>query len=126
MYIAPAPGWASWVVFVDAAVVLVAALAGLLTAQRRRNGGAVGSDGAAAAVSVALIAWFAVALALGNAHVFRSNLHGVPWIGLGVGLPIVVGFLVYAAEPSVRRAVHAIPQPWLLVAQFPRIVGGLF
>ncbi len=126
MHIAPAPGWASWVVFVDAAVVLVAAMAGLLAAQRRRNGGVVVSEGAAAAISVALIAWFAIALALGNAHVFRSNLHGVPWIGFGVGLPIVVGLLVYAAQPSVRRAVQAIPQPWLLLAQAPRIVGGLF
>jgi len=119
-----APGWASLVVSVDGAVVVGAAILGVVMARRRQQApGGTGRGGLAAAV---LVGWLGIVLALGSAHVFQSRSRGIPWIALGVGAPIVVGFVTFSLFPQVRRIVESIPQAWLLAVQWPRLVGATF
>jgi hypothetical protein len=72
------------------------------------------------------VAWLGIVLVLGGAHVFQSRSDGVPWIALRVAAPIVVGFVTFSLSSQVRRIVESIPQPWLLAAQWPRLVGAAF
>ena len=119
-----APGWASLVVYVDGAVVVGAAVLAVVGARRTQGGpGGANRGGLAAA---ALVGWLGIVLALGSAHAFQSRSQGVPWIALGVGAPIVVGFVAFFLSPQVRRIVESIPQAWLLAAQWPRLVGAAF
>ena len=119
-----APGWASLVVYVDGAVVVGAAVLAVVGARRRQGGpGGANRGGLAAA---ALVGWLGIVLALGSAHVFQSRSQGIPWIALGVGAPIVVGFVAFFLSAQVRRIVDSIPQPWLLAMQWPRLVGATF
>jgi len=119
-----APAWASLVVYVDVAVVLGAAVTALLATGRKQ--GTPGRASGGVWVAAALVAWLGIVLALNSAHVFQARSHGVPWIGLGVGAPIVVGFVAFSLSRGLRRSVASIPQPWLLAAQFPRLVGAIF
>jgi hypothetical protein len=124
MHAPVAPGWASLVVYVDAAVVIGAAVLAVVVARRRQ--GAPGGANRAGLAAAALVGWLGIVLALGSAHAFQPRSQGVPWIGLGVGAPIVVGFVTVFLFPQVRRVVESIPQAWLLAAQWPRLVGATF
>jgi hypothetical protein len=119
-----APGWASRVVYVDVAVVVGAAVLAMVVAQRRQ--GAPGATNPAGLAAAALVGWLGIVLALGSAHAFLARSQGIPWIALGVGAPIVVGFFAFFLSPLVRRIVDSIPQAWLLAVQFPRLVGAIF
>ena len=119
-----APGWASVVVYVDGAVVVAGAVVGLVAARRRQ--GAPGGANRGGLAAAALVGWLGIVLALGSAHVFQSRSQGIPWIALGVGAPIVVGFVAFFLSPQVRRIVDSIPPAWLLAVQFPRLVGATF
>src|SRR5438309_5955871 len=119
-----APGWASLVVYVDVAVVVGAAVVAVVAARRRQGAPAGASLGGLAAA--VLVGWLGIVLALGSAHVFQSRSRGIPWIALGVGAPIVVGFVTFFLFPQVRRIVESIPQAWLLAVQWPRLVGATF
>src|SRR6266566_6871188 len=119
-----APGWASLVVYVDVAVVVGAAVVAVVAARRRQGAPAGASLGGLAAA--ALVGWLGIVLALGSAHAFEARSRGIPWIALGVGAPIVVGFVAFFLSPQVRRIVESIPQAWLLAAQWPRLVGAAF
>jgi hypothetical protein len=109
---------------VDAAVVIGAAVLAVVVARRRQ--GAPGGANRAGLAAAALVGWLGIVLALGSAHAFQPRSQGVPWIGLGVGAPIVVGFVTVFLFPQVRRVVESIPQAWLLAAQWPRLVGATF
>src|SRR5947209_7669587 len=119
-----APGWASVVVSVDGAVVVGAAVVGLVAAGRRQ--GAPGGANRGGLAAAALVGWLGIVVALGSAHVFQSRSPGFPWIALGVGAPIVVGFIAFSRSRQVRRIVDSIPQAWLLAMQWPRLVGATF
>src|SRR5437588_1987910 len=119
-----APGWASVVVSVEGAVGGAGAVVGLVGARRRQ--GAPGGANRGGLAAAALVGWLGIVLALGSAHVFQSRSQGIPWIALGVGAPIVVGFVAFFLSPQVRRIVDSIPPAWLLAVQFPRLVGATF
>src|SRR5947209_15541875 len=119
-----APGWASVVVSVDGAVVVGAAVVGLVAAGRRQ--GAPGGANRGGLAAAALVGWLGIVVALGSAHVFQSRSQGMPWIALGVGAPIVVGFVAFFVSPQVRRIVDSIPPAWLLAVHWPRLVGATF
>ena len=119
-----APGWASVVVYVDVAVVVGAAVLALVVAQRRQ--GVPGGANRAGLAAAALVGWLGIALALGSAHAFQASRQGIPWIALGIGAPIVVGFVAFFLSPQVRRIVDSIPQAWLLAIHWPRLVGATF
>ena len=119
-----APEWASLVVSVDTAVVVGAAVLALVAARRRQGAQAGPNRGGLAAA--ALVGWLAIVLALGGAHAFQARGQGIPWIALGVGAPIVVGFAAFFLSPQVRRIVDSIPHAWLLAVQWPRVVGATF
>ena len=76
--------------------------------------------------AAALVGWLGIVLALGSAHVFQARSQGIPWIALGVGAPIVVGFVAFFLSSHVRRIVDSIPQAWLLAIHWPRLVGATF
>jgi hypothetical protein len=120
-----APVWTFLVIFVDLALVAGAVVAAVLWAQRKQDRSA-GPQGGGGLLALALVVWLGVALALGAAHVFQARASGIPWIGLGVGGPIVVGFLSFRRSPRIRRIVESIPQEWLLAVQAPRVVGATF
>jgi hypothetical protein len=119
-----APGWASVVVDVDVAVVVGAAV--LAVAGARRRQGAPGGATRASLAAAALVGWLGIVLALGGAGAFQARSQGIPWIALGVGTPIVVGFAAFFLSPQVRRIVDSIPPAWLLAMHWPRLVGATF
>jgi len=119
-----APGWASVVVYVDVAVVVGAAVLAVVAARRRQ--GAPGGPIPGGLAAAALVGWLGIALALGSAHVFQARSQRIPWIALGIGAPIVVGFVAFFLSPQVRRIVDSIPQAWLLAIHVPRLVGATF
>jgi len=119
-----APGWASVVVYVGGAVVVGAAVLAVVAARRRQ--GAPGGPNPGGLAAAALVGWLAIVLALGSAHAFQARSQGIPWIALGVGAPIVVGFVAFFLSPQVRRIVDSLPQAWLLSVQFPRLMGATF
>src|SRR3989442_4452694 len=119
-----APGWAWLVVYVDTAVVVGAAVLALVAARRRQRAPGGANPGGLAAA--ALVGWLGIVLALGGAHAFQARSQGIPWIALGVGAPIVVGFAAFFLSPQVRRIVDSIPQAWLLAVQLPPVVGPIF
>jgi len=124
MHAPVAPGWASLVVYVDGAVVVGAGVLAVIMSQRRQ--GAPGGANRRGLAAAALVGWLGIVLALASADAFQSRSQGVPWIALGVGAPIVVGFVAFFLSPQVRRIVESIPQAWLLAAQWPRLVGAAF
>jgi hypothetical protein len=81
------------------------------------------------AAMVALIAggWLAVWFTLAAAQVFRANADApIQVIALGVAIPIIAGFLLLRRSSSFRKLLAVVPQPWLLAAQFPRVLGVSF
>src|SRR5207244_5064041 len=124
MHAPVASGWASLVVYVDGAVVVGAGVLAVIMSQRRQ--GAPGGANRRGLAAAALVGWLGIVLALASAHAFQSRSQGVPWIALGVGAPIVVGFAAFFLSPQVRRIVDSIPQAWLLAVQWPRVVGAIF
>lgn len=121
MAVAAAVPWFVWVLVLagDLAVVALVALAVL------RHGGA-GARGRARAVGAALSLWFVVAAALSGAGAFAGTAGPVPAVGLGVFLPILAGIAALAASRSLRAAVLAIPQRWLIGIQAVRVIGLVF
>lgn len=70
--------------------------------------------------------WLALDIALATQHAFRGGPNQFPWIAVAVVAPIVSGGLLFSASAAVRRAVSAVPTPWLLGVQTARVEGGVF
>jgi hypothetical protein len=77
-------------------------------------------------VGAVLVAWFALAVALSASGAFVGSPGRPPAIALGVLPPILAGGAALALSPAVRRAVEAIPQPWLIAIQVVRVLGVVF
>ena len=75
----------------------------------------------AGALSVALIAWLAIAQYLGTANVyFAGTDNAVPTLLFALLIPLV------AAAGNLASLVSAIPLPWIVAAQIYRVAGGIF
>ena len=71
-----------------------------------------------------LVAWWAVALIAGISGVFNSAPPGL--IGLGVGGPLVLAAVAFAAWKPLREAVAAVPIADLVSVQGFRLLGFMF
>jgi hypothetical protein len=81
----------------------------------------------AGALSVALIAWLAIAQYVGSANMyFATSEAAVPTILFGLLIPLAVAAVAIWGSESVARLVSAIPLHWLVAAQIYRIAGGIF
>ena len=81
----------------------------------------------AGALSVALIAWLAVAQYLGSANTYFANTEtSVPTVLFGLLIPLMIAAIGLSLSGSIASLVSAIPLPWLVAAQVYRIGGGIF
>jgi hypothetical protein len=77
-------------------------------------------------VFVALVAWFALVLAIGATGALSPAQGGPAALGLAVVLPIVALALAYFARPSVRTAMGTTPLPALIALHAIRLLGFMF
>jgi hypothetical protein len=81
----------------------------------------------AGALSVAFIAWLALAQYFGSANTyFASTETAVPTILIGLLIPLAVAVVALWQSRNLASLVSAIPLPWLVAAQVYRIGGGIF
>lgn len=117
-----------WVEIIGISVLVVIGLATGAHVASGRSGLSLESRVKPAAI-VALVAggWLAVWFTLATAQVFRADSESpIQAIAPGVGIPLVAGFLMLWRSSSFRKLLAAVPQPWLLAAQFPRVLGVTF
>lgn len=81
----------------------------------------------AAAVGTALGIWWVVVLAAAAAELFRADARAMfPLIAAGVAIPVIAGLAILPRVSSFKKLAVSVPQPWLLAAQAPRILGATF
>ena len=79
------------------------------------------------ALSVALIAWLAIAQYLGAANVyFAATDNAVPTVLFGLLIPLVAAAVALRLSGNLASLVSAIPLPWIVAAQIYRVAGGIF
>ena len=108
-----------WLVALAATgVVTIIASAGVLSSPDRS---------AARTVTAVLVAWLAVDVALGAAGVFAASpTTWVPFIALGIAVPLVAGGVLLARPGAVQRFVDSIPLDRLIGVQVYRAAGVIF
>ena len=81
----------------------------------------------AGVLSVAVVAWEAIAQYLGAANAyFASSENAMPTLALGLLIPIAAAAIALWRSEHVASLVSAIPLPWLVAAQVYRVAGGIF
>jgi hypothetical protein len=81
----------------------------------------------AGALSVALVAWLAIAQYLGSANAyFATTETAVPTVLLGLLIPLIAAVIGLWLSGSIASLVSAIPLPWIVAAQIYRVGGGIF
>jgi hypothetical protein len=81
----------------------------------------------AAALSVILFGWLAIAQYVGSENLyFATSDTAVPSLLLGLAIPLMIAAAGLWLSGSVARLVAAIPLRWLVAAQVYRIEGGIF
>jgi hypothetical protein len=81
----------------------------------------------AGALSVALIAWLAVAQYVGSASTYLATTEtAVPTVLFGLLIPLIAAALGLWLSGSIASLVSAMPLPWIVAAQIYRIGGGIF
>lgn len=108
-----------WIVaLVATAVVTVIVLAGVLSSPARST---------ARRLAAVLVLWLAVDVALGAAGAFAASPQTwVPFIALGIAVPIVVGVALLARPGAVQRFVDSLPLQRLIGVQVYRAAGVIF
>ena len=117
------------VTFEAAIRLLVTAIAlGLIwMGATRMEGPAQSRYATAGALSVALIAWLAVAQYLGSANAyFATGDNAVPTVLFGLLIPLMTAAVGLRLSGSIASLVSAIPLHWIVAAQVFRIEGGIF
>jgi hypothetical protein len=81
----------------------------------------------AGTLSVALMAWLAVAQYLGSANAyFATTETAVPTVIFGLLIPLIAAAIGLWRSGSIARLVSAIPLHWIVAAQIYRVGGGIF
>lgn len=82
---------------------------------------------AAVTVGTVLGGWWLLVMAAGGAQLFRANPDTVfQLIAAGVAIPLIAGLAVLPRVAGFSKLAAAVPQPWLLAAQAPRVIGATF
>ena len=77
-------------------------------------------------IAMLLVGWAAAAIGLSWLGVFQGAATRVPTVQFGLGLPIIAGLVLYWRWGTLRRAVDAVPQSWLVGVQLYRTLGATF
>lgn len=77
-------------------------------------------------ISIVLVAWAVIATVLSWLGAYQGTWSRTPTIQYGLIVPLVIGVVLYRQWPTLRRAVQAVPQSWLVGVQFYRVVGVIF
>jgi hypothetical protein len=117
-----------WVITLAAAVGLAASV--LWTIARGASASALSAPSQrllirGAALLMALWATIVVLAAEAGAFQFSPSFP-IPFIGIGVAAPIVIGALIFALSPALRAAVAAAPQENIIGIQAFRALGIVF
>ena len=81
----------------------------------------------AAALSVILVGWLAIAQYVGSANMyFATTDTAVPTLLLGLTIPLMIAAAGLWLSEAIASLVSAIPLRWLVAAQVYRIGGGIF
>ena len=108
-----------WLVALAAtAVVTVIACAGMFSSPDHK---------AARTVTAVLVVWLAIDVALGAAGVFAASpTTWVPFIALGIAVPVVAGIALLSRPGAVQRFADSIPLDRLIGVQVYRAAGVIF
>ena len=81
----------------------------------------------AGVLSIALLAWLAVARYLGAANTYAATGEAsLPTIMFGLLIPLVVATIGLRLSENMASLVSAIPLPLVVAAQIYRVLGGIF
>ncbi len=80
----------------------------------------------ASALTVALVAWLALAQRLAAANAYLATPDSPPFVLLGLLIPLIIAFAGVRLSQSVALLVSAMPLPWIVAAQVFRVGGGIF
>jgi hypothetical protein len=105
--------------------VAVIALGLVWMGASRMEGPAQSRYTTAGALSVALIAWLAVAQYVGSANMYFAA-STVPTVLLGLLIPLIVAATAVWLSGGVASLISAIPLPWIVASQIYRVGGGIF
>ena len=114
------------VILASTAVTVAAVLIGLMRSLRLANWSNPDRQSAFGKIAALLLGWTVVAVGLSWQGVFQGAPARVPTVQLGLGLPIIAGLVLYWGWGTLRRAVEAVPQPWLVGVQLYRALGVIF
>jgi hypothetical protein len=107
--------------------VAVVALVLIWTGAFRMEGTAQSRYIMAAALSVILVGWLAIAQYVGSANMyFAATDTAVPTIMLGLTIPLIVAAVGLRLSGAIARLISAIPLQWIVAAQVYRVGGGIF
>ncbi len=123
---AQVPGYLYPYVLAGAAAVLTAVLSGLNRALKAARWPEQEARATFRSIAAVIVTWAAVALGLSWLGFYQGSSSRVPTIQFGLGIPIVVGLLLYQFWGALRRAIEAVPQSWMVGVQFYRVLGMIF
>ncbi len=107
--------------------VVAIALALIWMGASRMEGSAQSRYTTAGALSVALIAWLAVAQYVGSANMyFAATDVAVPTVLLGLLIPLIIAAACLLLSGGIASLIAAIPLTWIVAAQVCRVGGGVF
>ncbi|MGH3978567.1 MAG: hypothetical protein ACRDRZ_06140 [Pseudonocardiaceae bacterium] len=111
-----------------ACLVLLLAISAVL--YRCARGAGLGRRSAtllAGAAGLAQAGWLAATAALASTGLYAAELdETIPWIGLGLGIPLVLGILALRLPPVAASLSHVHAPALLAAVQAFRIEGGVF
>jgi len=77
-------------------------------------------------ISILLVALAVIATVLSWFGAYQGTASGTPTIQYGLVVPLLIGVVLYWRWPTLRRAVQAVPQSWLVGVQLYRLLGVIF
>ncbi len=73
-----------------------------------------------------LVGWFFAALLLSWSGFYQTADDRIPTIQYGVFVPMLLGVALFWRWGTIRRAIEAVPQQWIVSVQLFRVEGAIF
>lgn len=121
-----APAYVTYTLLAFSLGILVVLLVGLRLAVARAGWNDTERVATLRTATALFILWYALALVLSLAGVFRGAADRLPTIEFGIFVPIIIGSVLLWRSATVRRLLEAVPQSWLVGFQVYRAVGVIF
>jgi hypothetical protein len=120
------PGYLLPVVLSGTVGTLAAVLFGLQRALKLARWPTPDRRQAVSIATILLVGWFFAALFPSWTGFYRGTDGQIPTIQYGVFIPILVGVALFSRWVTFRRAIDAVPQPWIVGVQLFRLEGAIF